>query len=59
MTNNAYVIYVIHGRSAYPAIIPSEPQRLDEIDRRPQTGAETHNGADVSGNFRFKQSNTH
>jgi len=59
MTGNGDMIDIVHGGPAYSSIVPLEPQWLDKVHSRPQTGAEAQNGADVSGNFWFEKSNAH
>ncbi len=59
MAGKVYMIDVIHRRPANPAVIPCEPQRLDQIDICPKTSRKAQNSTNISGDFRFKQSNTH
>ena len=53
------MIDIVHGGSAYSAIIPREAHRLDKVHSRAHTGTKAQNGTDVSGNFRFEESNAH
>ena len=59
MTCNGDMVDIVHGGPAYSSIIPLEPHGLNKVHRRPQTGSEAQNGADVSSNFWFEKSNAH
>lgn len=59
MTGDTYVVDIIHGRPADPAIIPIEPQWFDQIDSRSHARTKTQDGTDISGDFRFEQGNAH
>ena len=59
MPRDRHVIDVIHRRTADAAIVPSEPERFDQVHRRPETGAKAQDRADISSDFRFEQGDTH
>ena len=53
------MIDVIHRRAADAAIVPSEPERFDQVHRRPETGAKAQDRADISSDFGIEQGDTH
>src|SRR4051812_47041227 len=59
MTDDGDMIDIIHGSPTHSLIIPFEPHRLNEIDCCSHTGGEPQNGANISGNSRLEQSNSH
>jgi hypothetical protein len=59
MTGNADMIDIVHRGTADSAIIPFETHGLDQVDSGSQTGTETQNSADISGDLRLEEGNAH
>ncbi len=59
MTGNFDMIDIIHRRPPHPPVVPSEAQRLDQVDSNPQAGAKPQNGANVPSNLGLEQGNAH
>jgi hypothetical protein len=59
MACNGHMIDIVHRRSAYSAIIPRDPHRLDQVHSRPHTGPKAQHGANISSNFWFEKSDSH
>ena len=59
MTGNFDMIDIIHRRPPHPPVVPSEAQRLDQVDSNPQASAKPQNGANVPSNLGLEQGNAH
>ena len=59
MAGDGDVIDIVHSRAADAGIIPQKTERFDQIDGHAQAGSEAQDGADIAGNFRFKQRDAH
>ncbi len=53
------MVDIVHCRAADAAIVPGESHRFDQVDGRSEAGAEAHDCADVSGNFRLVEGDPH
>ncbi len=50
---------IVHPGARDRLFVPGEPHRLDQIDRESETGGGPQNGADIAGDIRLVEGDTH
>ena len=53
------MVDVVHRGAANALVVPFESERLDQVDGNAEAGAETHDRADIAGDFGFVEGDAH